>query len=194
MLAHLPLVALCRRHVDGLLAVSCWLLVLDKCHAFAAGVILRHTVVVPQHAIALARQHHRQRNLCVDLSQTARESAYIGIAVLKLPQTIEVFILGRHKGHRGLLTLHVVARGGKDNTSLFILDLQQLAFLVYLYTDVVLCHLILAHIAPVGQLLGQFATLVILDAYGITCHILHRQLSLSKGHCLSPRKLHCYHS
>ena len=89
-----------------------------------------------------------------------------------------------------MLTLHVVACSGKDNTSLFILDLQQLALLVYLHTDVVLCHLILAHIAPVGQLLGQFATLVILDAYGITCHILHSQLSLSKGHRLSPQRLH----
>ena len=149
--------------------------------AAVAGVEVDKAIVVPQHAIALARQEHRQTDLGVDLRQAAAEAADIGIAILKLSETEEVFVLGRCKGQRRLTVFHLVARGGKDHPTLPVLYREQLALGIYINLDVVRRDLAVLHVNPVGQIILHL-TLGILHPHGISCHGGHGLPSFSERH------------
>jgi len=70
-----------------------------------------------------------------------------------------------------------------------VLHLQQLALGVYLYAHVAFCHFVVPDITPVGQLLGNRRTLVVLDAHGVACHIPYGQSALSEGRGLGPQQV-----
>ena len=90
-LTYLALASFRRGDIDDFLCTGT--VTLDKLGILAAGVELRHSVVIPEDAIAFARDEHGDGDLGVHLRQPARESTHVAIAILKLSQSEEVFIL-----------------------------------------------------------------------------------------------------
>ena len=114
-----------------------------------AGIIVGQAIVVPQYAIALAGQQHRNANLRIYLRQSARQPTNIGISVLKLPEAIEVFALGGIKHQRGLPVLPFMAERPKDDTAGFVAHRHAISFNRSRQHRGL--HLLVLHINPVGQ-------------------------------------------
>ena len=66
---NLALTAFCGGDIDNLFLTSTILFL--QGHALICGVEFRHAIVVPQDAIAFARQKHRDGYLCVHLGKAS---------------------------------------------------------------------------------------------------------------------------
>ena len=193
-LTYLFLITLRRRHIhDFFLRLRSILLTPDSClltplqaDACLAWIKLRHPIVVPQHAVAQVRQHHRHRDLRVHLCQPTGEPAYIAIAVLELSQSEQKLILRRIEGQRCRAVYKLMLCSLEYRLAVLILNGDRLLFCINLCADVLALHFVVLHIQPVRQDIGFGVVRRILDAHGIPCHLTHFQSSLSEG-CL------CHH-
>ena len=175
---HLATVSLCGGNVDDLGGTGSRLAGCHR-HTLAARVELHKAVVIPQHAVALAREEHGQADLCVHLCQTARQSAHIRETVLELTQSIEMLVFRRSEGQRSLAAGHLVAGSGKDHPTLLVLERQPLALLIDINTDLAVLDFVMTDINPVGQT-TLCGCLDILDTHGIASNRGHGELSLSE--------------
>ena len=189
-LAHLLAPALGRGDVHHLAAACTF--ALDQFDAMAAGVEIDKSVVVPQHAVALARQQHGQTYLSVDLCQSAGQPTYIRVAVLELPEAEEALILGRSEGQRGNAVSQLMTCSGEHHPTLPVLHRQHLPAGVDVELHIARSHLTVLHIEPVGQVALR-VVLSILNSHSIACHGGHRQLSFTKLDCLGLGSQECRH-
>ena len=197
-LAHFLLASLGRSDVDHLAAARTFTLV--KGDVLVGRIKLRQAIVVPQQTIALARQEHGNGNLRVHLRQPPRKAAHIGIAVLKLTEAKEAFVLRRSEGQCGRSTDKLVAGSREDHLSGFVQQADGLPGCINAYLDICRTHLVVPDIEPVGQIAfvccGGFVIprFHILNAHGIACHSLYRQFSLSERHglCTCQAKQPCH--
>ena len=148
-----------------------------------AGIEIHQAVVVPQHAIALAREQHGDGDLGVDLCQPALQASDIGIAVLELSQAEETLVLGRGNDERGLAAFHLVTCGHEDGLASLVAHRQHLALGIHVDLHRGIFHLVVLHIEPVGQVAVRLL-LSILYAHGILGHRGHRELSFAEWYCL----------
>ena len=141
VLPHLLLAALGRGHADGLpLAAAC---LSGQRHLAVAGVEVGQSVVVPQHAVALARDEHRDGYLRVHLRKTSRQSAHVQHAVLKLSQSVETFVVGRAPGQpclvgglsAGRCGAELVGRGHEHRLAVEAFHLHGLLLLVNVHGE-----------------------------------------------------------
>ena len=89
--SHLLLATLGGSHVHHFCAA--YTATLRHLHLRIHRIEISESVVVPQNAIATARQHHGNRNLRVHLRKSSGETTHIGVAILELSQTIEELTL-----------------------------------------------------------------------------------------------------
>ena len=116
-----------------------------------AGIEVNKAIVIPQHAIALARQKHGDADLRVYLCQSARQATQITITILKLSQAIEMLILVGKECQRGLPTLHLVKSGCEYGGSLTVLYRDRLTCFIHIDRHVATAYLLILHVEPIGQ-------------------------------------------
>ena len=121
-----------------------------EAHTLTTGVELSHSVVIPENTIALAGDKHRDGDLRVDLGKTARETTHIAIAILELSQSEEIFILRRKEGQCGFAIAHLMAGSSEYGLALLVAHLDGLLGSVNAIGDILMLHLVMAHVEPIG--------------------------------------------
>ena len=178
-LAHFLLIAFRTRHVDFFrLSLSFRLLQTD---ALAAGIKLRQSVVVPQDAVALARDEHGDGNLGVHLGETTGETAYVAVAILELSESVEELIVGRVERERRLTILELMVGSCEHGQPLGIADFNHLLLSIDGDRDILtLLERFLLDIDPFRKL-ALDVTLGVLDADGIPRERHHGEAPLREG-------------
>ena len=98
-LTYLLLATFGGSHVDDITGTGS--LTLQQRNLVRTGVILRQSVIVPQHTVALAGQQHWQANLRVDLRQATGKATHIAVSVLKLAKTEKALVAWRVESQCG---------------------------------------------------------------------------------------------
>ena len=171
--AHLSAITLCSRHVDHIRLLTSYIRPLTERHALVAWIKLRQSVIVPQNAVTLAGNQHGQTNLRVHLCQPTRQATHIAIAILKLAQTKQAFVLCGGKSQCSLTIMKTVASGGKYRLATFIPNHNLLTLSVNLNFHILALYCTMFNIQPIRQIARLPTTLDILDTDGITRHSLH---------------------
>ena len=85
--SHLLFATFSGSHIHHFCAT--YIATLRHLHLRVHRIEISESVVVPQDAIATARQHHGDSDLSVHLCESSGETTHISVAILELSQTIE---------------------------------------------------------------------------------------------------------
>ena len=177
-LAHFFLAAF--RRGDVYYFLCAFALALLEAHTLTTGVELSHSVVIPENTIALAGDKHRDGDLRVDLSETARETTHIAIAILELSQSEEVFVLRGKEGQCGFAIAHLMAGSSEYGLPLLVTHLDGLLGSIDAIRDILIFYLVMAHVEPIRQVALDFS-LRILNPDSVLGHGLNGQTPSTKG-------------
>ena len=178
-LAHFALAAFRRGDIYHFLFSLA--LALGEAHALTTGVELRQSVVVPKDTIALAGYEHGDGDLRVYLGETARETAHVAVAILKLSESVEKLIVGRDEREGSLTIFELMVGGCEDGLTLGIADFNLLLLGIDGDRDILtILEWFRLHIKPFWQVALDVA-LGVLDADGIPRERRHSETPLREG-------------
>ena len=185
VLTHLAAAALGSGDIHFLAGAGVALLF--QLHTLAGGVEVGEAVVVPQQSVALARKEHGDADLGVHLREAARKAADVGVAVLELAQSEQVFVGRGAEGQGGLAACQLMVRCGEHGLSATVFHGEKLPPRVNLHLHIGVRHFVVLHIKPVGQVAFGLS-FTVLYSHGITGNVLDGELSWAEGQLAGCRR------